>query len=196
MNLLIILSIIYIIVIILLFIYFIYCRNKIRNIDSSKGNFNDPNNIENSEDKRIILEQFYDQWKEREDHLWSNIYRVFYALILVLFLPFAGRFLSMGLNKDLSNILSNFFANIRIWYLVIGIILSVIYLLIGILYTIRLRSAKKTYDLMIENVYKFKRVTVEDIGGKLAKIPVNPLLVFIQYSVLFVEIFFVYSMCF
>lgn len=81
-------------------------------------------------------------------------------------------------------------------YIVLGLLLALIYLFISALYTIRLRTVKMTYDAMLKNIFKFTRIETDDFGGGILNFPVNPLIIYLQYTILCGEILIVYNMCF
>lgn len=153
--------------------------------------------------KKLLLEQFFDQWKTRESHLWSNIYRVFYGILLLLFLPLFTRFI-LQTNESKSGAfqkaIDSFYNNNSSKYLWIGIILSIFYLVIGAIYCVRLRTAKATYDSMVDGF--FKRITTSDLVGKwkiskfFFNLPVNPMIIYVQYLILLCEVYFVLKICF
>ena len=91
------------------------------------------------EDMINLMEIYLSEWEHRDTLLWSQVFKLFYANLIVIILPYQKIFDLSVLPLD------------TIIYPIIGIIMSFIFMYIGVGYAYRLRASSQTYEKIIEN---------------------------------------------
>jgi len=96
---------------------------------------------------------YLSEWEHRDTLLWSQVFKLFYANLIVIILPNIASFIGI----DLPSI------NEKI-YPIIGIIMSLIFLYVGIGYCFRLMASSRTYVKLMKQLNKkeYERVPLDD----------------------------------
>lgn len=135
-----------------------------------------------------VLEQQLDQWKFREEAMWDKVYKMFYGIFLMISLP-----LLTVVSEDYSNIHERV-SGFAYGFLLCGGLLIIIYFFVSLLYSTRIAAVKRTYDYGLKEL-GVNRITTKQLlkkGGKfgsiILNIPVNPSVIFVQYSILVIEL--------
>lgn len=108
------------------------------------------NKIE-KEDIINLMGIYLSEWEHRDTLLWSQIFKLFYADLIVIILPYQKIFdLSvLPLDKKI--------------YPIIGIIMSFIFMYIGIGYAYRLTASSDTYRKVMKNLKKrYRRNSIKN----------------------------------
>lgn len=109
-----------------------------------------------------LLNVYLTEWTHRDSLLWSQVFKYFYATLVVIFLPNIAGFL--GIN--LPNIPSIIFP-------ILGILLSAVFLYVSMGYAKRLEAIGKTYqhliNLLPENLQRYSLNSPEIKYGKFFK---------------------------
>lgn len=104
-----------------------------------------------------LLNLYLNEWIRRDQILWSQIFKFFYAILIIILLP------NLALHFDL--VLPNNFP-ILIFRL-IGFFLSFLFLYIALGYTIRLQAIGDTYSEIIKTLpLEYQRISIKDIKFK------------------------------
>lgn len=119
---------------------------------------NENNDVEKTDtlykDQIISLMEIYlNEWEHRDSLLWKQAFKFFYANLVVTVLPSIAEFVGISLppiNKKV--------------FPIIGIIMSMVFLYIGIGYAIRLRASSRTYEntMKLLGDEKYCRVSIKD----------------------------------
>lgn len=103
------------------------------------------------EDMINLMEIYLSEWEHRDTLLWSQVFKLFYANLIVIILPYQKIFDLSVLPLDT-----------RI-YPIIGIIMSFIFMYIGVGYAYRLRASSQTYEKIMENFDEsYRRKSIKD----------------------------------
>lgn len=92
-----------------------------------------------TQDLISLIEIYLAEWCHRDELLWKQIFRYFYVTILVIFMPNIADFLQITLPNRMQNI----------WFPIVGIFLSGIFLYVSLGYVKRLEAISKTYQKLI-----------------------------------------------
>ena len=108
-----------------------------------------------------LLNVYLAEWIQRDQLIWSQIFKYFYANLIIILLP------NLALHFDLV------LPNLPIFiFRIIGFCFSFIFLYISLGYTIRLQAISDTYRDIIQTLPKeYRRKSVEDI--KFKSIPIG-----------------------
>lgn len=128
-----------------------------------------------------LLNLYLTEWIRRDQILWSQIFKFFYAILIIILLP------NLALHFDL--VLPN---NLPILiFRLIGFFLSFLFLYIALGYTIRLQAIGDTYSEIIKTLpIQYQRISIKDIKfknksiGKLFKPRLGYLLCFVLFFIL------------
>ena len=100
-----------------------------------------------------LLSVYFSEWSHRDQILWSQIYKFFYAILVVILLPNISSFLQI----DLPDIPTEFFC-------LCGLILSILFLYVSFGYLKRLEASGKTYSKIIETLPpEYQRISLRDL---------------------------------
>ena len=140
-------------------------------------NNNNKEEINLNADQIISLMSVYlDEWKHRDKILWSQVFKIFYAVLLVTILPNIASFLEISLPE----------IN-KIFFPIAGTVMNVIFLYVGLGYAKRLEASADTYKNVMKLLGdpKYQRVSVKDIkGGEFFSIPLAKLIVITMFLAL------------
>ena len=135
------------------------------------------NSKELNSDQIITLMSIYlDEWKHRDSLLWSQVFKLFYAILIVIILPYVANFLGVSLPPINNKI-----------FPIIGIVLAFVFLYIGIGYAKRLNASSKTYINIMRLLGKeeYQRVPLANLRfGKLFKPSIATVLVYAMFFAL------------
>ena len=129
------------------------------------------------EDMINLMEIYLSEWEHRDTLLWSQVFKLFYANLIVIILPYQKIFDLSVLPLD------------TIIYPIIGIIMSFIFMYIGIGYAYRLTASSDTYRKIMENFDEsYRRNSIEDRKvykfGWIFSLPMAFVLVITMFSAL------------
>lgn len=85
-----------------------------------------------------LMSVYLSEWEHRDEMLWKQVFKYFYATLVVLFLPNLASFLGI----DLPNFPKILFPSV-------ALILSLVFLYVSIGYAKRLEASSKTYQKLI-----------------------------------------------
>lgn len=112
-----------------------------------------------------LLNIYIAEWIHRDQIIWSQIFKFFYAILIIILLP------NLALHFDLT------LPNLPIFiFRIIGLLLSFVFLYISLGYAIRLQAISDTYKDIIETLpVKYQRKSIKDI--KLKNISIGKLFI-------------------
>lgn len=122
-----------------------------------------------------LLAIYLDEFKHRNELLWSQVYKLFYATLILTLLPNITGLFSIQLP-----------AILEIFYRVIGVIMSIIFLFISLSYAKRLEASSSTYNQTIDLLpAAYRRKKVNELKyGKIFKSRTSYLLIFMLFVAL------------
>ncbi len=104
------------------------------------------------QDVFLLMDIYLSEWMHRDELLWVQVYKYFYATLIVLFLPNVADFLKIELPK-LPTVL----------FPIAALVLSFLFLYVTIGYTKRLEAIGKTYQNIIDLLPpSLRRIPLED----------------------------------
>lgn len=100
-----------------------------------------------------LMSVYLNEWEHRDELLWTQVFRYFYATLIVTVLPNVATFIGIDLPK----------VNVKI-FPIIGLVMSLVFLYVGLGYAIRLRASSRTYEKMMSllNDERYKRISIKD----------------------------------
>lgn len=100
-----------------------------------------------------LMEIYLDEWQHRDSLLWAQVFKLFYADLIVIVLPNIAEFLGIVLPP----------INQKVFPL-IGIFMAIMFLYMGIGYAIRLRASSRTYEKLMKHLgnEEFERISIKD----------------------------------
>lgn len=103
-----------------------------------------------------LLNVYLAEWIHRDQIIWSQIFKFFYAILIIILLP------NLALHFELV------LPNLPIWiFRIIGLFLSFLFLYISLGYAIRLHAIGDTYrDIMKTLPVEYQRKSIEYIKFK------------------------------
>ena len=107
--------------------------------------------IENTDQLINLMNVYLSEWEHRDSMLWKQVFTYFFATLIVMILPFANIWdFSLG-------------DKIEPWiFPVIGLLMTLVFSVIGKGYAIRLQAIGHTYGELIDKLPKeFKRQKIE-----------------------------------
>lgn len=123
-----------------------------------------------------LLNLYYSESNYRSQVLWSQIFRFYYAILIIILLPNMSTFFQITL------------PNIPIIvFRIIGILLSFSFLYVSFGYAIRLQAINDTYQNLLDELpKKYHRKSIKDIGiGKIFMPRISYVLCFSLFLSLF-----------
>lgn len=128
-----------------------------------------------------LLNVYFSEWSHRDQILWTQTFRFYYAALIVILLPN----ISKPLKIDLPPIP-------KLLYRSIGLLISIIFLYVSLGYAVRLHIISKSYRLILDKLpeeYKQKNFDNFDTKGiKIAKL-FKPRLAYLVCITLFLSLF-------
>lgn len=100
-----------------------------------------------------LMGVYLSEWEHRDELLWTQVFRYFYATLIVTVLPNIAT--SIGINLPE--------VNVKI-FPIIGLVMALVFLYVGLGYAIRLRASSRTYEKMMNllNDERYKRISIRD----------------------------------
>lgn len=126
-----------------------------------------------------LLGVYLSEWQHRDELLWTQVFKYFYATLVVTVLPNAAAFVGI----ELPEINDKLFP-------VIGMVMGIIFLYVGLGYAVRLRASSRTYEKIMKMLgdEKYERISIHDReqikGGYLFAAPMAVVLVVTMFAAL------------
>lgn len=100
-----------------------------------------------------LMGVYLSEWEHRDELLWTQVFRYFYATLIVIVLPNVAVFIGIELPK----------INIKL-FPIMGMVMALIFLYVGLGYAIRLRASSRTYEKMMKLLgnEEYERVSIKD----------------------------------
>lgn len=100
-----------------------------------------------------LMDIYLNEWEHRDELLWEQVFRCFYATLIVTVLPNIASFVGI----ELPQINAKLFP-------IIGIVMSLVFLYVGLGYAMRLRASSKTYVKVMKLLgdEKYERISIKD----------------------------------
>lgn len=106
-----------------------------------------------------LMNIYLSEWEHRDELLWKQVFKYFYATLVVLFLPNLASFLGI----DLPNFP-------KILFPIVALVLSLVFLYVSIGYSKRLEASGDTYQKLMDLLpEELRRVSVSDPRIKFGK---------------------------
>lgn len=127
------------------------------------------------QDILALMNVYLTEWMHRDEILWKQVFKFFYATLVVLFLPNLAGFLGLSLPK-LPAVL----------FPIIAFFLAFVFLYVSIGYTKRLEAIGKTYKRIMEFLpEELRRISIynpEIKHGKFFGSPMSTIICFIMFT--------------
>ena len=135
-----------------------------------------------------LLNTYFSEWSHRDQILWSQVFKFYYAILIIIILPNIAPHFDLYL-PPMPDLIFRF----------IGLILSIVFLYISFGYVIRLQAISDTYNnLIISLPENYKRESIENIKsknipiGKIFKPRLSYMICFsLFFSLVFLSIIFI-----
>ncbi len=100
-----------------------------------------------------LMDIYLREWEHRDTLLWSQVFKLFYANLIIIVLPNIAGFLDI----ELPMINTKAFP-------ILGIVVSIIFLYVALGYAVRLRACSLTYELIMHmlNSKEHERISIKD----------------------------------
>ena len=106
-----------------------------------------------------LMDIYLSEWKHRDEMLWKQVFKYFYASLVVLFLPNIASFLGINLPEFPA-----------VLFPLAALVLSLVFLYISIGYSKRLEASGNTYQKLINLLpEELRRVSVSDPNIKFGR---------------------------
>ncbi len=106
-----------------------------------------------------LMDIYLSEWKHRDEMLWKQVFKYFYATLVVLFLPNIASFLGINLPEFPA-----------VLFPLAALVLSLVFLYISIGYSKRLEVSGNTYQKLINLLpEELRRVSVSDPNIKFGR---------------------------
>lgn len=131
--------------------------------------------IESTEELLHLIEIYLTEWIHRDSLLWKQIFTYFFATLVVMILPFANIW-------DI-----DFGAAVPQWiFPITGIILAIIFLIIGNGYAARLKAIGDTYNNLIDMLpSKYRRIKINSLNhNNITNVRLSYFIVYIMFILL------------
>lgn len=104
-----------------------------------------------TQDLLVLMQIYLSEWMHRDELLWKQVFKYFYATIFVLFLPNIAAFVQI----ELPNIAPSIFP-------MAALVLSVVFLYASLGYAIRLAAIGDTYQKLIDLLpERLRRISIK-----------------------------------
>lgn len=119
-------------------------------IDEAKLN---KSNTLNNSDLISLMGIYLSEWQHRDELLWTQVFRYFYASLIVTILPNIAVFIGIKLPE----------INIKL-FPIMGMVMACVFLYVGAGYAVRLMASSRTYEKMMNLLGNedYKRVSIKD----------------------------------
>lgn len=106
-----------------------------------------------------LMDIYLSEWKHRDEMLWKQVFKYFYATLVVLFLPNIASFLGINLPEFPA-----------VLFPLAALVLSLVFLYISIGYSKRLEASGNTYQKLINLLpEELRRISVSDPNIKFGR---------------------------
>lgn len=121
-----------------------------------------------------LMEIYLSDWKHRDDLLWKQVFKFFYATLIVILLPYLTSAIEINVPATIPNLL----------FYILGLIMSVIFLYISWSYAKRLEAMGNTYKYFISMLpEKYRRLELD--CGPIVKKRISKVVSVMMFIVLF-----------
>ncbi len=126
-----------------------------------------------------LMSVYLSEWEHRDELLWTQVFRYFYATLIVIILPNVATFVGIELPE----------INIKL-FPIIGVVMSLVFLYVGLGYAFRLQASSRTYVKIMKLLGndKYERISIKDKekikGGYLFAAPMAFVLVITMFAAL------------
>ena len=93
----------------------------------------------NNDQLITLMNVYLSEWEHRDGLLWTQVFRYFYATLIVIALPNIAACIGI----ELPEINTNLFP-------IIGIVMSIVFLYVGLGYAFRLQASGQTYEKIMK----------------------------------------------
>lgn len=133
--------------------------------------------IETTEELLELMDIYLSEWKHRDILLWRQIFTYFFVIMLIYFFPYSANW-----GENLIDIFPRWISPI------IGIVLSIVFLIVGIGYSTRLKASGNSYQKIIDKLpTQFQRVKIDELNNfKIANSTMSSFIVSVMFVILFV----------
>lgn len=133
--------------------------------------------IKTTEELLKLMDIYLSEWKHRDILLWRQIFTYFFVIMLIYFFPYSAIW-----GENLIDIFPRWI------FPIIGIVLSIVFLIVGIGYSTRLKASGNSYQKIIDKLpTQFQRVKIDELNNfKLANSPMSSFIVSVMFVILFV----------
>jgi len=139
-------------------------------------------NLEN-QDLIALLDVYLNEFIHRDNLLWSQVFKFFYASIIVMLLPNISDFLSINLPPFPV-----------LLFRVLGLIMSVVFLYLALGYGKRLEASTSTYKMLIEKLKpNYQRIKLRNLKfGRFFEIRTSYVVILFMFlSIIVIDIIFI-----
>lgn len=100
-----------------------------------------------------LMSVYLSEWEHRDELLWTQVFRYFYATLIVTVLPNIAAFVGIELPE----------INIKL-FPIIGMVMALVFLYVGLGYAIRLRASSRTYEKIMKLLgsEEYERISIRD----------------------------------
>ena len=111
-----------------------------------------PQNL-NTDQIIALMSVYLSEWEHRDELLWSQVFRFFYATLIVTILPNITTFVGI----ELPEINTKLFP-------IMGMLMALVFLYVGLGYGIRMGASSLTYEKMIKLLgdEEIERISIKD----------------------------------
>ena len=133
----------------------------------------------NNDQLITLMNVYLSEWEHRDGLLWTQVFRYFYATLIVIALPNIAACIGI----ELPEINTNLFP-------IIGIVMSIVFLYVGLGYAFRLQASGQTYEKIMKLLGNtdYERISIKDKnkikGGYLFAAPMTFVLVITMFTAL------------
>jgi hypothetical protein len=100
-----------------------------------------------------LMDVYLNEWMHRDELLWSQVFRFFYATLIVTVLPNIATFVGITLPEINSKI-----------FPILGMLMALVFLYVGLGYGMRMGASSLTYEKMINMLgnEELERISIKD----------------------------------
>ena len=129
-----------------------------------------------------LMNVYLQEWMHRDDLFWKQVFKFFYAILIVILLPQISNFIKVDIS----------FIKNKAVFPIIGIVFSFLFLYIGLAYAYRLDASGKSYQkvMMLLKNEELMRISINDSrffpNGKLFNPRISKMMVIVLFFLLFI----------
>ncbi len=130
----------------------------------------------NSDQIISLMSIYLSEWEHRDTMLWHQVFKIFYANLIVIIIPNIAAFLGIKLPPINNQI-----------FPIVGILMAFVFLYIGLGYAQRLKASSKSYEKVMQQLgdIRYQRVPLRSMKhGKFFSIRLADLLVYTMFFAL------------